>query len=144
MSARTETIERWLAAYNQHDAAGFAAFFAEDGFLRVVATAEINEGRTEIEAAAAARWRGLDYILETRGIYESGDDVFVEWTMSGTHIGEIAGFPATHRRFEGLLGCSHVTFGPDGQIVSDLVYFDNATLLGRLGVMPEADAAQPA
>lgn len=144
MSARTETIEQWLAAYNQHDAAGFAAFFAEDGFLRVVATGETNEGRTEIEVAAAARWRGLDYTLDTRGVYECGDDVWLEWTMSGTHIGEIAGIPATHRRFEGLLGCSHVTFGADGLIVSDLVYFDVATMLRRLGVMPEAEVAQPA
>ena len=35
-----ETVERCLAAYNRHDAAGFASFFEEDGTVFVVATGE--------------------------------------------------------------------------------------------------------
>ncbi len=140
MSDRTETIERALAAYNRHDGAGFASYFAEDGVMRVVALGEAAEGREQIEAALAAYWRALDYTLELRGLYECGDDAFLEWTMTGTHVGELMGVPATHLRVEGLLGCSHYTFGADGLIAADLVYFDVATILRQLGVLPEPEA----
>jgi steroid delta-isomerase-like uncharacterized protein len=140
MSDRKQTVEQLLVAYNRHDAAGFASYFAEDGVLRVVATGEVNEGREQIEAAAKERWRALDYTLETRGLYESGDDVWLEWTMTGTHVGELMGTPPTHLRFEGLLGCSHFTFGADGLVARDLVYFDLATMLRQLGLLPEPEA----
>jgi steroid delta-isomerase-like uncharacterized protein len=132
-----ETVERLLTAYNRHDAAGFASYFAEDGVLRVVATGEVNEGREQIEAAADERWRVLDYTLAPRGLYECGQDVWLEWTMTGTHVGELNGIPPTHLRVEGLLGCSHFTFGADGLIARDLVYFDSATMLRQLGLLPE-------
>ncbi len=139
MSDHKETIERALAAYNRHDAAGFASHFAEDGVLRVVATGEVNEGRRQIEAGAEERWQGLDYTLELRGLYECGEDVWLEWTLNGTHVGEIDGIPPTGLRVEGLFGCSHYTFGPDGLIAEDLVYFDLATMLRQLGLLPEPE-----
>ena len=131
------TVEQCLAAYNRHDAQAFASFFAEHGLLRVVATGEANEGRVQIRAGAEERWRALDYRLETRGIYESGRDVWLEWTMTGVHVGDILGIPATRRRVEGLLGCSHFRFDSGGSIESDLVYFDSATLFNQLGLMPD-------
>ena len=140
MSDHKETIERALAVYNRHDAAGFASYFAEDGVMRVVATGEVSEGRGQIRAAREETWRALDYTLETRGIYECGEEVWSEWTLSGTHVGEMMGIPATHLRVEGLLGCSHFTFGADGLIASDLVYFDLATMLRQLGLLPEPEA----
>jgi steroid delta-isomerase-like uncharacterized protein len=144
MSDRKETVERLLAAYNRHDAAGFASYFAEDGVFHVVALGEVNEGREQIAARVAERWRALDYTLDVRGLYECGEDVFLEWTMTGTHVGELMGVPATHLRVEGLLGCSHFTFGADGLIARDVVYFDLATMLRQLGLMPEPEASQPA
>ncbi len=142
MSDRKETVERALAAYNAHDAAGFASYFAEDGVMRVIATGEVSEGREKIQAAREETWRALDYTLETRGIYECGEEVWVEWTLTGTHVGELMGIPATHLRVEGLLGCSHLTFGADGLVASDLVYFDLATMFRQLGMLPEPEAAQ--
>lgn len=144
MSDHRATVERLFEAYNQHDAAAFASFFAQNGVLRVVATGEVNDGREQIEAGAEDRWRSLDYTLEPRGIFACGDDVFVEWTMTGTHVGELMGTPATHLRVEGLLGCSHFTFGADGSIARDLVYFDSATLLRQLGLLPAPEETAPA
>jgi hypothetical protein len=144
MSDRKETVERLLAAYNRHDAAAFASFFAPGGVLRVVATGEVNEGREQIAAGAAERWRALDYTLEPRGLYGCGDDLLLEWTLNGTHVGELMGIPATHLRVEALLGCSHLTFGGDGLVARDLVYFDLATMLRQLGMLPEPMATPPA
>ena len=111
MSDLKDTVERALAAYNRHDGAAFASYFGENGVLRVVATGEVNEGREQIQAGMEERWRALDYTLEPRGFYECGEDMWLEWTLTGTHVGELMGIPPTHRRVEGLLGCSHFTFG---------------------------------
>jgi hypothetical protein len=137
MSDLKDTVERMLAAYNRHDGAACASYFGENGVLRVVASGEVNEGREQIQAGAEERWRALDYTLEPRGFYECGEDMWLEWTMTGTHV-------TTHRRVEGLLGCSHYTFGADGLIVQDVVYFDSATMLRQLGLLPELEAAQRA
>ena len=131
-----ETIERLLDDYNRHDSGKFASYFAADGALRVVATGEVNNSREQIATAAAERWRAIDYTLQPSGIYECGDHVWVEWMQSGTHVGELMGIPATGRSYE-MPGCSHFIFGGDGLIVSDIVYFDLATVLRQLGVLPE-------
>ncbi len=136
MADRRQSIERLLDDYNRHDAAKFASYFHEDGVLRILATGEVNNGREQIAAAAAERWRAIDYTLQPRGVYECGEDVWVEWMQSGTHVGELMGIPATNRSYE-MPGCSHFTFGGDGLIVSDVVYFDLATALRQLGVLPE-------
>ena len=144
MSDLKDTVERMLAVYNRHDGAAFASYFGENGVLRVVATGEVNEGREQIQAGAEERWRVFDYTLEPRGFYECGEDVWLEWTMTGTRVGELMGIPPTHRRVEGLLGCSHYTFGADGLIAKDVVYFDYATILRQHGLLPEPEAAQRA
>jgi len=117
MSDRKETVERALAAYNRHDGAGFASCFAEDGVMRVLAIGEVSEGRERIQAAREEVWRDFDYTLELRALYECGEHVWLEWTMTGEWM-------PTHRRVEGLLGCSHFTLGADGLIAEDVVYFD--------------------
>jgi ketosteroid isomerase-like protein len=137
MSDRKETIERMLAVYNRHDGAGFASYFAPDGVLRVVALGEVSVGRERIQAAREETWRDFDYTLEPRGLYECGEHVWLEWTMTGEWI-------PTHRRVEGLLGCSHYTFGADGLFAEDVVYFDYATMARQLGLLPEPEAAQRA
>ena len=143
MSDLKDTVERMLAVYNRHDGAAFASYFGENGVLRVVATGEVNEGRAQIQAGAEERWRVFDYTLEPRGFYECGEDVWLEWTMTGTRVGELMGIPPTHRRFE-MLGCSHFTFAADGFIAQDDVYWDSATMLRQLGLLPEPEAAQRA
>jgi steroid delta-isomerase-like uncharacterized protein len=144
VSDRKETIERALAAYNGHDAAGFAECFTEDGVFRPVATGEIAEGREQIQAMMEEVWRAFpDWTLESRGLYDCGDAVWLAWTITGTHEGEFRGIPPTHRHFE-MLGCSHFTLAGDGLIAQDDVYYDSATVLRSLGVLPEPEATQPA
>jgi steroid delta-isomerase-like uncharacterized protein len=142
MSDRKETIERCLAVYNRHDGAGFASCFAEDGVLRH-ANGEIAEGRDQIQATMEEVWRAYpDWTLARRGLYDCGVATWLAWTITGTHKGEWRGIPPTHRRFE-VLGCSHFTFGADGFIAQDDVYFDSAAMLSQLGLLPEPEAALP-
>jgi hypothetical protein len=143
MTDRIQTIEQLMDAYNRHDAAEFASYFAPDGVLRT-ALGVVNEGREGIASGAEERWRALDYTLAKRGLYECGDHVWVEWTLSGTHVGELMGIPPTHRRVEGVFGCSHFTFRHDGLISEDFVYPDVATILLQVGVLPEPEPTRSA
>lgn len=52
------------------------------------------------------------------------------------------GIPPTHRSVE-LLTCSIFTLGADGFLGEETVYFDAATLLRQLCVLPPSTDAQP-
>ena len=140
MSDRTDAVKRLLADYNRHDAAAFASHFTEDGVMRHIAGGEVLEGRDQIAAFMDAAWQAVpDWRLETRGLYDCGEAVWLAWTISGTHEGELLGFPPTGRRFE-MLGCSHFTFAADGLVAQDDVYHDAVTLMRAIGMLPEAEA----
>ena len=64
-------------------------------------------------------------------------------TLRATHQGEFMGIAPTHRSIE-LLTCSIFTLGADRLLSGESVYFDAATLLGQLGMLPESTDAQPA
>lgn len=143
MNGRTETIRRCVAAYNRHDPGAFASAWTQGGILRFMPTGIVHEGREQIEAGAADRFRAFpDWHLELHGLYECGRDAWLAWTISGTHEGEYTGIPPTHRRFE-MPGCSHISFAPDGLFASDDVYFDLATWMRQLGLLPDVAAVRP-
>ncbi|HZS22314.1 MAG TPA: hypothetical protein VFA63_15195 [Pseudonocardiaceae bacterium] len=52
------------------------------------------------------------------------------------------GNPPAQRSVE-LLTCSIVSLGADGLVGEETVYFDAATLLHQLGVLPQSADAQP-
>jgi steroid delta-isomerase-like uncharacterized protein len=133
------------AAWNNHDALGFAAQFSEDGVLRVIATGDIVAGREQIHAVSEAYLRAFpDLQLERRSTYNCGEAAcIIESTLRATHEGELMGIPPTHRSVE-LLTCSIFTLGADKFLVEERVYFDAVTLLRQLGVLPESRDAQPA
>jgi steroid delta-isomerase-like uncharacterized protein len=58
----------------------------------------------------------------------------VEWIFQGTHLGELAGKPATRRKVS-YRGASVLTFAPDGGVQRETAYFDRSTLFGQLGLV---------
>ncbi len=133
------------AAWNNHDAPGFAAQFSEDAVLRIIATGDAVRGREQLQAVAEAYLRAFpDLQLERRSTYTCGEAVcIIESTLRATHQGEFMGIPPTHHSIE-LLTCSIFTLGADRLLGEESVYFDTATLLRQLGVLPESGDAQPA
>jgi steroid delta-isomerase-like uncharacterized protein len=133
------------AAWNNHDALGFAAQFSEDGVLRVIATGDVVAGREQLRAVSEAYLRAFpDMQLERRSTYNCGEAAcIIESTLRATHEGEFMGIPPTHRSVE-LLTCSIFTLGADKFLGEERVYFDAVTLLRQLGVLPESPDAQAA
>lgn len=68
-------------------------------------------------------------------VLASGDYVVTRWHAIGTHRGELMGIPATNRRGEGIHGCTVIEV-KNGKIVREWLYWDSATLLRQLGVLP--------
>lgn len=76
-----------------------------------------------------------DIHFEVEQMLATGDHVVTRWHATGTHRGELMGIPATNRRGEGLHGCSVIQLKND-RIAREWIYWDGATLLRQLGVLP--------
>jgi steroid delta-isomerase-like uncharacterized protein len=145
MGGNTRTlVDGVTAAWNKHDAQAFASQFSGDGMLRVVATGDTIRGREQLSRVVEAYLHAFpDLRMERRNAYECGETVCViESTIKGTHEEEFMDIPPTQRSIE-LLTSSIFTLGADGLLGEKTVYFDAATLLRQLGVLPQSAGAQP-
>jgi steroid delta-isomerase-like uncharacterized protein len=72
--------------------------------------------------------------FEVTSRFASGTQGGVEWVMRGTHRGDLPGMPATGKQVE-VRGASILEFA-DGKIRRCSDYWDMATFLKQLGLMP--------
>ena len=141
--AKDVVLQGW-DAYRRHDLDGVLEAYAEDAEL-IVPGAPPARGRDEIRAT----WKGfLDAFPDDSPTIEKtvreGDTVVVVFTTTGTNTGPLAmptgeSIPATGRRVE-LSGVS-VAEVADDKVVRETFYWDNASFLTQLGLMPEPTAA---
>lgn len=75
-----------------------------------------------------------DFRIEVVGIAEQGDDVFVQWHLTGTHNGPLLGVAATGKRLE-IDGIDHFVVR-DGKVVSNFVVVDQLQYARQIGMMP--------
>ena len=90
-------------------------------------------GRAEYEAYIQELRTGLpDFHFTEKEVVSSGDIVMVEFTITGTHDGELKGIPATGREVE-IRGIEK--FGVvDGKIQTIHAYFDTRQIPEQLGL----------
>ncbi|MDQ4030877.1 MAG: ester cyclase [Actinomycetota bacterium] len=132
-------VDSVSAAWNRHDAPGFASLFSGDALLRIVATGHIMHGREQIREFAEDFLMAFPELrFDRRSTHDCSEAVCViESTLTATHEGEFMGIPPTYRSVE-LLSCSIFTLGVDRLIGEETFYFDAATLLRQLGALPES------
>ena len=127
-----ELLQRWADGWTAHDPAVLASVFTEDCVYEDVTLGLVHHGLEEIK-----NFRGgyvavfPDLTVDEMSHFEAGDSVCLQWTMSGTHEGDLPDLAATHRRFV-LRGVSVLTV--DGERFSSCCdYWDRSTLLQQLG-----------
>ena len=101
----------------------------------LIATGEVYDGMEAVAGYyAASRAAFPDQRNEVRAIHHADDAVIVEFDLLGTHQGPLRGVPPTGRQFR----CRMVAlfFFAGDHIVCERVYFDSATILGQLGIIP--------
>jgi steroid delta-isomerase-like uncharacterized protein len=121
--------------WNSQDREAIAGVFAADAVFRDMAFAVQKRGLAEIRELMYGTWRGIpDLHTELTRLIPHGDWVASEWTLTGTHTGDFPNLPATGRSIS-IKGVS-ITQVQDGKIVSQRDYYDRASFLEQLGVLP--------
>ena len=72
--------------------------------------------------------------MEVVALAEQGDDVFVQWHLTGTHEGPLLGIEPTGKRLA-IDGIDHFVLR-DGRVVSNHVVVDQLDYARQLGMMP--------
>ena len=136
-TALQEFIDRYNAAWNDHDVDAIVSMHGEDSVFENHTTGDVNIGKDAIAQAITGIFGVFpDLSFEARSQYVRDDLVVQEWTARGTH--------------EGPMNRSGMTIEPTGRTVEyrgmDIipirnglvarkdVYSDGVTLLRQLGL----------
>jgi steroid delta-isomerase-like uncharacterized protein len=133
-----EVIERWLDAWNAHDPHRVASMYIEDAISRDMGRDMALMGREAIAESLATYMEAFPDItwkVSRFGVDAERRTVYLEWHAFATHEGPYHGLPPTGRSVE-VDGCIVFTLASDGKIVSDIGYWDVASMLRQLGLMP--------
>jgi len=136
--------------FNKHDLDAYAKLYAEDAVAYDPMYPEPLRGRAAIRKDAATFLRGFpDIRFEILTTIEKDDrNGADEIRFIGTHTGPLEtptgqDLPPTNKRVE-LKGGVFGRLNERGEIVEERRYYDVATVLRQLGVMPEPAAEEPA
>ena len=76
-----------------------------------------------------------DFTVKVDDYALSGNKIFINWTVMGTHNGDFMGNAPTGKKMTSH-GMSVWTLNNKGQFMSEDAYFDNLTLFNQLGISP--------
>ncbi len=128
-----ETVQRYVEAWNRHDAEALVATLHDDGTYSDPGTKQ-PVGREALGAYARGLWAAFpDLAFEVVRLGELGDGVVaLEWTMRGTNTGPFRGRPPTRRAIQ-VPGADIIRV-EQGRIRSVHGYFDTAAVPEQLGL----------
>jgi ketosteroid isomerase-like protein len=119
---------RYTAAWCSQNPASVAAFFAEDGSLKINDGAP-NVGRTAITEAAQSFMTAFpDMVVEMNALEHEEQQYRYRWTLTGTNTG-----PGGTGRKVRISGYEEWTIDSDGLIARSLGHFDAADYDRQLG-----------
>lgn len=137
--------ERYLTAWNSHDAEAIAAMCTEDVVWKDPALPEPAHGREGVRAFIGATARAFpDFHVEEIGrpcISPAEPRVLTRYRMTGTMRGpwDYMGLAATAQRMD-VLGVDEWTF--EGELLSHYqTYYDSLDMTRQLGVLPPVGSA---
>lgn len=123
--------DSWIAAWNSHDPVKWATYFTPDIYYEDVTFAEINRGSEEGKKFAGEFFEAVpDLKLELENSSIEGNHGSIQWILTGTD----KGIYKTGKKFK-VRGVSIVTL-KGGKISRSLDYYDAATILKQVGLLP--------
>ncbi len=129
--------EKWIAGWNSHDPEKLLPLFSADIFYEDVAFGEANHGTAELRKFIASELDAVpDLELKLlRASIHNGHGT-IEWTFSGTDKGVYK----TGKKFS-VRGVSVVDLRA-GKIWRNLDFYDAATIMRQVGVLPTSAGAR--
>src|SRR5437870_11962048 len=135
LRARREAVVReHMESENRHEFDVTLRTFAHPHY-ELIATGEVYDGEEAVRGYyQASRAAFPDQRNRIHALHHADDAVIVEFDLMGTHRGPLRGVPPTGREFVCRMVALFLFAGD--RIVCERVYFDSATILGQLGVIP--------
>ncbi len=130
-------------AWSSGDPERVLALYAEDALFEVVVLGgAVTRGRDELRAYAAAVYAAFpDFASTPTCGFVAGDRAVVEWVLTGTYTGQFGTLPpGTGQQVE--VRVASVLELEGGLIRHDAEYWDLATLLSQLGLLPGGGAPE--
>jgi predicted ester cyclase len=134
-TATNAELIRWaFDVLNTHDVAPLKPYWNESTRERFPNATCV--GPEEIGAYFEATFAAMpDFHIEIVGLAEQGNDVFVQWRITGTHSGAAwQGIAPTGKRLA-LDGIDHFVVR-EGKVESNFVVFDQLQFARQIGMMP--------
>ncbi len=133
-AAATDTaIIGWATHWSSHDVEQLLSLFTDDCVYEDVTLGIVNHGKGELTAFAHGFFTAFpDFHVELHSHFDTGEWAAVEWSMSGTHEGDLMGTAPTHKHFA-LRGASTFELR-DGKIRRCSDYWDFVTFAKQLGL----------
>ena len=123
--------EQWIAAWNSHNPDKVLPLFTDDLVYEDVAFGEVSHGKTELRKFVADECEGApDLELKLVRADFNGNHGTIEWTFNGTDKGVFK----TGKKFS-VRGVSVIDLR-GGKISSNLDYYDSATIMRQVGILP--------
>jgi steroid delta-isomerase-like uncharacterized protein len=134
VAARIKLVDEHVRAENEHELDGTMATMNEAPLFKLN-NDEIS-GRHGVRKFYADLFQGFpDFHVDVTRRHVSDEAIILEATISGTHMNEWSGIPASGRRIQFPL-CTVFPFDDNDRITGERVYFDNALVLKQLGLFP--------
>lgn len=132
-------IDRHEEAEAAQDVEGVVATFSPDAVLEPKPTGKEFIGPDEIRVFYQDLFGAFpDLAPRLLHRYRDGSVVIDELVFSGTHAGPFMGIPATGRPVE--VAASVIYEVRDGQLTREAAYWDVATMLVQMGILPPPGA----
>ena len=131
---REAVVREHMESENRHEFDVTIATFARPRY-EIIPTGEIFDGEEAVRGYfTASRAAFPDQRNELRALHHTDDAVISEFDLLGTHLGSLRGIPPTGKTFRCPM--TAFFFFEGDRIVCERVYFDSATILRQLGLMP--------
>ena len=131
---REQVVREHMESENRHEFDVTLRTFAHPRY-ELIATGEVYDGEEAVRGYyAASRAAFPDQRNEIRAMHHADDAVVVEFDLLGTHRGPLRGIAPTGRVFTCRMVALFLFAGD--RIVCERVYFDSATILAQLGIIP--------
>jgi steroid delta-isomerase-like uncharacterized protein len=134
LDARIELVDEHVRAENAHELDGTMATLNEAPLFKL--NSEEVVGRDGVRVFYADLFQGFpDFHIDVTQRHIGYEAIILEVIISGTHMNEWRGIPASGRRFEVPI-CVVFPFDESDRITGERTYFDSALWLRQLGVLP--------
>jgi steroid delta-isomerase-like uncharacterized protein len=133
-NATNGELVRWaIEMLNQHDVSPLRRYWTADTVERF--PDRTCRGPDEIAAYFEDVFTAIpDFHMDIVALAEQDEDVFVQWRLTGTHLGPLQGIAPTGKPLA-IDGMDHFVLR-EGVVVSNFVVFDQMQHGRQLGLMP--------